>query len=141
MIMTDHCQSFSLEEKKLCWSYIPLILMRIMLSRSATGRPPSKQPKLTLILPWPNPSDHSGSVTISCVLGISPLIIFYCPSHLHCRGYDRRRRIKMHLFTNFVPHILSFFILLLILLILVAGSNKHVLVDWYFLKVNLTISP
>jgi hypothetical protein len=47
----------------------------------------------------------------------------------------------MHLFTNFVPHILSFFILLLILLILVAGSNKHVLVDWYFLKVNLTISP
>lgn len=141
MIMTDHYQYFSLEEKKLCWSYIPLILMRIMLSRSATGRPPSKQPKLTLILPWPNPSDHSSSLTISCVPDIFTLIIVYCPSHLHRRWYGRRRRIKMHLFTSFVPHILSFFILLLILLILVAGSNKHVLVDWYFLKVNLTISP
>jgi hypothetical protein len=39
---------------------------------------------------------------------------------------------------GFIAPILCLFTLTLILLVLVAGSNKNVLVDWFFLKV---VSP
>jgi len=39
---------------------------------------------------------------------------------------------------GFIPPILCFLTLILIILIFIAGSSQHVLVDWFFLKVCFT---
>ncbi|KAE9367516.1 hypothetical protein N431DRAFT_486608 [Stipitochalara longipes BDJ] len=39
---------------------------------------------------------------------------------------------------GFIPPILCFLTLILIILILIAGSNQHVLVNWFFLKADTT---